>query len=430
MTNYDKEYLKLLRKILEEGVEVENRTGINTIKIPEYNFSFDLSKEFPILQSKQMFYRQAVIEMLWIWQMGCNDVRELQDRGVHIWDEWMVDEDGIYRIYEPTPDMEYLNDKNPCTDHPFFNDYDDDEKERIMKEIEQKVQTKIANKEYKWQQKEVEVIDPLSVPVDDPFGLRHDFKPKSDENGKVMKAKSIKEGRIIKMAKYYGPEYAYTIGTAYGFITNRYQHARNLIDTIKNTPTDRRMVKSLWQDEYLRTAVLPSCVWSTEWDVTDGKLNLFVHQRSCDVPLGLPFNVTQYATLLSMIAKTTGLKAGKINYSIKDAHIYVNQVEGIKEQIRREDRYNELLKTNRDDLIKLKNCMKGKLDKLDKNSDEFKELDTDYRIIDLILEPTTPILELSDEVEDFFDYDNSKEIKHVKVRNYKHMGKISFPLAQ
>ena len=386
MTNYDREYLKLLRKILEEGVEVENRTGINTIKIPEYNFSFDLSKEFPILQSKQMFYRQAVIEMLWIWQMGCNDVRELQDRGVHIWDEWMVDEDGIYRIYEP------------------YGEYDPD--------------------------KEVEVIDPLSVSVDDPFGLRHEFKPKLDENGKVMTAKSIKEGRTIKMAKYYGPEYAYTIGTAYGFITNRYQHARNLIDTIKNTPTDRRMVKSLWQDEFLRTAVLPSCVWSTEWDVTDDTLNLFVHQRSCDVPLGLPFNVTQYATLLSMIAKTTGLKAGKINYSIKDAHIYVNQVEGIKEQIRREDRYDELLKTSHEDLIKFKNCMEEKLKTLDKDSDEFKKLDTDYRIIDLILEPTIPTLELSDEVKDFFDYDNSKEIKHVKVRNYKHMGKITFPLAQ
>ena len=386
MTNYDREYLKLLRKILSEGVEVENRTGINTIKIPEYNFSFDLSKEFPILQSKQMFYRQAVIEMLWIWQMGCNDVRELQDRGVHIWDEWMVDEDGIYRIYEP------------------YGEYDPD--------------------------KEVEVIDPLSVPVDDPFGQRHEFKPKLDENGKVMTAKSIKEGRTIKMAKYYGPEYAYTIGTAYGFITNRYQHARNLIDTIKNTPTDRRMVKSLWQDEFLRTAVLPSCVWSTEWDVTDDTLNLFVHQRSCDVPLGLPFNVTQYATLLSMIAKTTGLKAGKINYSIKDAHIYVNQVEGIKEQIRREDRYDELLKTSHEDLIKFKNCMEEKLKTLDKDSDEFKKLDTDYRIIDLILEPTIPTLELSDEVKDFFDYDNSKEIKHVKVRNYKHMGKITFPLAQ
>ena len=147
MTNYDREYLKLLRKILEEGVEVENRTGINTIKIPEYNFSFDLSKEFPILQSKQMFYRQAVIEMLWIWQMGCNDVRELHERDVHIWDEWMVDEDGIYRIYEP------------------YGEYNPD--------------------------KEVIVMDPLSVDVKDPLDKKHLMKPKLDENGNPMTAKSI-----------------------------------------------------------------------------------------------------------------------------------------------------------------------------------------------------------------------------------------------
>lgn len=48
------------------------------------------------------------------------------------------------------------------------------------------------------------------------------------------------------------------------------------------------MVMTLWQNDYLDTAVLPSCVWSSEWDVTNGKLNCWVHQRSCDVPLGLP----------------------------------------------------------------------------------------------------------------------------------------------
>ena len=101
MTNFDIEYLKLCKKILKEGIEVENRTGVNTIKIPSYNFEFDLSKEFPILTTKQTFYRQAIIELFWIWQVCSNDVRWLQDRNVHIWDEWEVDEDGIYRIYEP-----------------------------------------------------------------------------------------------------------------------------------------------------------------------------------------------------------------------------------------------------------------------------------------------------------------------------------------
>ena len=59
MTEFDKEYLKLLETILEKGQEVENRTGVNTIKIDKYAFQFDLAKEFPILMTKQLFSRQA-----------------------------------------------------------------------------------------------------------------------------------------------------------------------------------------------------------------------------------------------------------------------------------------------------------------------------------------------------------------------------------
>jgi thymidylate synthase len=191
------------------------------------------------------------------------------------------------------------------------------------------------------------------------------------------------------------------------------------------------MVKSLWQDEYLRTAVLPSCVWSTEWDVTDGKLNLLVHQRSCDVPLGLPFNVTQYATFLLMIAQVTNLKPGTIKYSIKDAHIYVNQIDGIKEQIKREDRYNELLDTKKTDLKKMKDDLQKKMDKIeDKKSKEFRKLDTEFRIIDMILEPSKPEMQLNPNIKDFFKFDNSIDLKDVKLVNYKHMGKIDFPIAQ
>ena len=387
MNEWDKEYLKLCKKILKEGHEVENRTGINTIKIPSYELNFDLSKEFPILTTKQLFHKKAIIEILWIWQMESNIVKDLHDRNVKIWDEWMVDSDGIYRIYEPTGEY------NP--------------------------------------EKQVEVIDPLSVPVDDPFGRTHEFKVKKDENGNILKAKSLIPGKTIKAAKWYGKEYAGTIGTAYGFITNRYKFAETLIETIKNNPTDRRMVKSLWQDEFLRTAVLPSCVWSTEWDVTDGKLNLLVHQRSCDVPLGLPFNVTQYATLLMMMAQVTNLKPGTIKHSIKDAHIYVNQIDGIKEQISRERKYNRLSKLNHGDLEKKKKEILDKMEKIsDKDSEKYRLLDTEYRIIDMILEPTKAEMKLNPEIDDFFKFDNSSELKDVKVLNYKHMGKINFPIAQ
>lgn len=384
MTEFDYLYDELLRKILREGVEVENRTGVNTIKVPSHTFEFNIEKEFPILTTKQMFYRQAIIEMLWIWQMGSNNVLDLHDRNVHIWDEWMVDSDGIYRIYEPSTEQ-----------------YDPD--------------------------KEVVVLDPLSAPLDN---LNAKLSPKLDENGNVMTAKSMIKGKNIKEAKYYGIEYANTIGTAYGYIVNRYQHTKNLIDTIKNNPNDRRMVKSLWQDEFLRTAVLPSCVWSTEWDVTKNKINLMVHQRSCDVPLGLPFNVTQYATLLKMIAQVTDKEPGTITYSIKDAHIYVNQLNGIKKQLERLEKYNSLNKLSDNYLEMLKQSLLEQQKLFDKDSDEYNELDNNIRIINMIFNPTKPELVLNPDIDDFFLFDNSKDLKDVKIKNYKHMGKIKFPITQ
>ena len=300
MSQWDKDYIGLCKRILSEGVEVENRTGINTIKVPSHHFHFDLSKEYPILTTKQLFIRQAVLEMLWIYQAQSNDVRWLKDRNVHIWDEWEIDENGIWTATQMLP----------------------------------------------------------------------------DENGNLKK-------QVVN--KQFPKEFAHTIGTAYGYIVNKFKMTQELIDKIKNHPEDRRMVMTLWQNDYLSTAVLPSCVWSSEWDVTDGKLNCWVHQRSCDVPLGLPFNVTQYATLNYMLAKVCNLEPGTMDWSIKDAHIYVNQVDGIKEQIRRFDENGDL---------------------------------------------PAPELWLNPEVKDFFDFDNSKDCKDVKLIGYEHMGKIAFPIAQ
>lgn len=327
MSKWDKEYIKLCKKILKDGIEVENRTGINTIKIPAYHFELNVGKEFPILTSKQLFIRQAILEMMWIYQVQSNDVNWLQERNVHIWDEWKIDNDGIYRIYEPT------------------GEYKD-----------------------------------IELPVKDLDG-----NDMLDKDGNIMMAKSLIEGKTLRGAKYFGEDKKGTIGTAYGYIVNKFNAIDKLIDTIKNNPTDRRMLISLWQDDYIKSAVLPSCVWSSEWDVTNNKLNLWVHQRSCDVPLGLPFNVTQYAALLKMIAQVTGLEAGTLNWSIKDAHIYVNQINGINEQI---TRYEEL---------------------------------GDIKAPEVWINP---------EITDFYEFDNSKECKDIKVLNYKHHGKISFPLAQ
>ena len=73
MSRWDKIYCELCQTILDEGIEVKNRTGINTVKIPSAHFQLDVDKEFPILTTKQLFIRQAILEMLWIYQAQSND---------------------------------------------------------------------------------------------------------------------------------------------------------------------------------------------------------------------------------------------------------------------------------------------------------------------------------------------------------------------
>lgn len=290
MPKWDDVYCTLAEKILTEGVRVSNRTGIDTLKIPSCHFQLDVSEEFPVLTTKQLFIRQAVLEMLWIWQAQSNEVKWLQERNVHIWDKWEVDADGAWR---------------------------------------------------------------------------------QEGTGAVL--------------KQLDPAFAGTIGTAYGYVVKKYHLTDRLIHSLRHDPEDRRRVVSFWQESELDTAVLPPCVWSTEWDVTDGRLSLWVHQRSCDVPLGLPFNVTQYAALLCMVAQVTGLEPGTLDWSIKDAHIYVNQIEGIKEQLHRWHTQKPM---------------------------------------------AAPKLWLNPEIREFGDFDNSKDCKDIRLEGYEHMGKIAFPLAQ
>lgn len=155
-----------------------------------------------------------------------------------------------------------------------------------------------------------------------------------------------------------------------------------------------------------------------------------VHQRSCDVPLGLPFNVTQYATLLEMIAQVTDKEPGTITYSIKDAHVYINQLNGIKKQIERLEKYNSLSKLSDNYLETLKQSLLEQQKLFDKDSDKYNELDSNIKIIDMIFDPTKPELVLNHDIDDFFLFDNSKDLKDIKIKNYKHMGKIKFPITQ
>lgn len=140
-----------------------------------------------------------------------------------------------------------------------------------------------------------------------------------------------------------------TIGKAYGYQLAKYKQVDNLIKTIKEDPTSRRMITTLWNIEDLPEMALQPCAFQTLWNINKGKLNCMLTIRSNDWFLGNPFNVAQYAALVYMIAQVTNYKPGRLTVCINDAHIYENHIPQIQEQMGLVD-MNELFdayRTNR-----------------------------------------------------------------------------------
>lgn len=169
-----------------------------------------------------------------------------------------------------------------------------------------------------------------------------------------------------------------TIGTSYGWIVKKFNQIDTLIEQIKTNPQNRRMIINLWQIPYLDTGALYPCVFNSCWDVTNGKLNCMLTIRSNDLPLGNPFNVVQYAVLVHLLAQVTKYKPGLLTVCISNAHIYENQIEGIKEQISRRE----------------------------------KAL-------------PTPKLWVNPEIKDFYEF----TIEDIKLEGYEHLGKIDMPVS-
>ncbi|MBI5230102.1 MAG: thymidylate synthase [Candidatus Magasanikbacteria bacterium] len=109
-----------------------------------------------------------------------------------------------------------------------------------------------------------------------------------------------------------------------------------IVEKLKTDPHDRRMIVSAWNPSMLYQMALPPCHYCFQVTVIDGTLNLLWNQRSVDTMLGLPFNITSYALLLHLLAKETGLQEGKLVGFLADIHIYVNHVDGAREQLSRD----------------------------------------------------------------------------------------------
>ncbi len=250
-----KQYLDLVADILKNGVDRNDRTGTGTRSVFGRQMRFDLSKGFPLMTTKKVYWKGVAYELLWFLK-GDTNIKYLQDHNVHIWDEW-ADKNG---------------DLGPVYGSQWRNFGADGLKYSHI-QITQ------------------------FTPDGKPFVAR-------ENKGQVCGSQGVDQ-------------------------------IANVVKSIKENPDSRRHLVVAWNPIELPLMALPPCHCLFQFYVANGKLSCQLYQRSCDVFLGLPFNIASYSLLTHMIAKSCDLDVGEFVWTGGDTHLYHNHFDQAKEQLSR-----------------------------------------------------------------------------------------------
>lgn len=306
----EEQYLDLLRDILSNGVRKTNRTGVDTLSVFGRTLRHKMSDGFPLITTKKMFFKGIVTELLWFMR-GETNIKILLEEGNKIW---------VGDAYK-----RYLNYANSIEEPDY------------------------------------------AVHVDDPINNVTRPYTKEEFSDMILNNDAFGE-KWGDMGKVYGFQWRNWEG--------RIDQLVDVINKIKEDPDNRRLLVSAWNPGDLEESVLPPChyafqfytrelnkeekweLYSKHYDreayddnvyldiyqmdsslypesLPKRALSLMFNMRSNDVPLGLPFNIASYALLLKMVGKIVNMVPYELVSVLGDAHIYVNQVEGIKEQLER-----------------------------------------------------------------------------------------------
>ena len=277
----EQQYLNLVKEIIEQGEWKEAaRPGMpRTKEVFFRTMTFDLSEGYPLFTTKKMAWKTCLTELTWFLK-GDTNIKYLVDNGCNIWT------DDAYKYYV-----------RKCT-------------------------------------KNKTPINPL---------------PKEEWKEKVLAGETTGVSQYQKRDDTYYPVYALTsygeLGKVYGAQWRSYgrwgfDQVQYVIDNIKKNPTSRYNIINAWNgDDFLgeyADVALPACHVYYQFCVNNGKLDMMMVQRSCDMFLGVPFNIASGAALLMLIAHHTGYEPGKFHWVGNCCHLYENHIEQAKELITRE----------------------------------------------------------------------------------------------
>ena len=229
----------------------------------------------------------------------------------------------------------------------------------------------------------------------------------ADESGSIGKAYGYQMNKPIKI-------YADIVNKTPESFREYKNQAEYIINYLKEFPNGRWGVATLWNPAELSEMGLVPCCHTSTWNLDGGRLNCVLDQRSGDMPYGVPFNTTQYAELMIMLARDLGVKPGILTHVIADAHIYANQMDGVKLQLYYYNIMDSLYKNCYRDAEIYANRIIG----IDYNHTSVKDLISHAKEV---LE-SEPKFIIHAEETDFFSYNADS----CKIENYSSMGKIDF----
>ena len=302
-------YLKLLQAIREEGYYTGDRTGVGTQALPGYAYQIKMHMDdngiihnFPLLTTKKVFLRGTFEELMWKLR-GETNIRSLVEKNVHIWNEW--------------PFKKWLQSTKQLDKFVWYadeqkTDWSVEWKQR-MDDFKQKI---IADDEFAQQWGE---LGPT-------YGhhMRNFGQVKGKQVSASFRMKAVQAGLPIQDND---------------IIVDGIDQLSAVIDSINNKPTDRRIIMSLWNPHDNKNTLLPPCPCFYQFFANEeGYLHTNVYQRSCDVFLGVPFNDSQDALMLSFLSLTNNRKPGSFWHFFGDVHIYNNHRKQVEEQLSRDPR--------------------------------------------------------------------------------------------
>ena len=310
MNNIEHDYLRLLKDILDNGLEKKDRTGTGTISVFGRQIRHKMSEGFPLLTTKKMPFKTMVTELIWFLQ-GNTNIKYLVDNNCHIWDG------DAYKNYQ------------------LLMIGNEPEKILSMTDFIDKIKT------------------------DDRFAKKWgDLGP---IYGSQWRSWSSTQWGVDTTKE----------GGRAGYSKKTIDQIQNLINDLKNNPDSRRLMVNAWNVGELDQMVLPPChygfqIYTRElshderyqehWKkfkdrctadcytkedfdkkgIPTRAISLMWNQRSVDTFLGLPFNIASYGLLLMMLADEVNMVPDELIGNLGDVHLYSNHIEQAQEQITRE----------------------------------------------------------------------------------------------